>query len=80
MAFNDPSGSAHELDLSRRRSLVALYLRVATTLERSADLAEQHAARVSGKGQDQLAAVELERAGRARAAARGSRDLAQRTR
>jgi hypothetical protein len=56
-----------------------LYLRVAATLERSADLAEQHAARVFRRGHDELAAIELERAGRARAGARRSRDLAQRT-
>jgi len=57
-----------------------LYLRVATTLEQSAGLAEQHAARLSNKGQDQPAGVELERAERARAGARRCRDLATRTR
>lgn len=77
MVLDEPSGS--ELDLSRPRSRAALYTRVAATLERSARLAEQHAARVSGKGQDQLAKVELEHAGRARAAARRCRDLARRT-
>jgi hypothetical protein len=77
MALNEPSGS--ELDLSHPGSVAALHLRVATTLERSAGLAEQHAARVSGMGQDQLARVELERAERARAAAGRSRDLAART-
>ena len=62
MAPNDPSGP--ELDLSRPGSLAALYLRVATTLERSADLAEQHAARLTGNGRDELANVELEGAAR----------------
>jgi hypothetical protein len=75
MALDEPSAS--EFDLSR--ALAALYPRIATALERSAGLAEQHAARVSSKGQDELAAVELERAGRARAAARRSRELAERT-
>jgi hypothetical protein len=76
MELNEPSGS--ELDLSHPASLAALHLRVATTLERSAELAEQHAERFSGEGQDQLARAELEQAERARAAARRSRDLAAR--
>jgi hypothetical protein len=77
MALDEPPGS--ELDLPHRRSLAALYLRVADTLERSAGLAEEHAARVAGRGEEQLARAELERARRARAAARRSRDLAGRT-
>lgn len=79
MARNEPSASDLELDLSRPGSLAALYLRVAATLEQSAALAEQHAARACSKGQDHLAAVELERAERARAAARRGRDLAGQT-
>ena len=77
MACNEPSGS--ELDPSRSESLSDLYARIATALERSAGLAEQHAARVSVKGQGELARVELERGERARAAARRCRDLAART-
>ena len=60
MARSKPSNS--ELDVSRPGALAGLYLRVATALQRSPGLAEQHAARVSGRGQDQLARVELERA------------------
>jgi hypothetical protein len=76
MARNEPS--ARELDVSRRESLAGLYLRVATTLERSAELAEHHAVRLTGEGQEQLAKAELEQAERARAASRRGRDLAAR--
>ena len=76
MARNEPSGS--EFRLSPRGALAALYLRVATTLERSADLAEQHAARLTGMGEDNRARGELERAEQARAAAQRGRDLAAR--
>lgn len=72
--------SGTELVVPRSQSLAALYQRVATTLERSAGLAEQHAARHSSNGQSQLATVELERAERARAAARHGRALASRLR
>jgi hypothetical protein len=51
------------------QDLVALYLRVADTLERSAELAERHAQR-------QPAAVEVQRAKRARIAAERGRALA----
>jgi hypothetical protein len=47
-----------------------LYLRVAATLEQSAQLAEQHAKRHLSNGRPDSAAVELERATRAREAAR----------
>lgn len=67
-----------ELDPSRPGSPAALYWRLANTLERSAVLAEQHAARLSGKHQDQLASTELDHAEQARAAARRCRDLAAR--
>jgi hypothetical protein len=76
MARNKSSGS--DLDVSRRGAMADLYLRVATALERSADLAEQHAARLSATGKDELATAELERAERTRAAARRGRDLATR--
>jgi hypothetical protein len=76
MARNKTSGS--DLDVVRRGALADLYLRVATALERSADLAEQHAARLSATGKGELAAVELDRVERTRAAARRGRDLATR--
>lgn len=76
MARNDSSGA--EFDVSRRGALAALYMRVATTLERSADLAEQHAARLARMGEDKRARGELERAEQARAAAQRGRDLAAR--
>lgn len=59
-------------------ALAALYLRTAATLERSAGLAEQHAARLSGEGRDELAKGELEQAERALAAARRCREHAAR--
>ena len=76
MARNATSGS--DLDASRRGTLAALYLRVATTMERSAELAEKHAARLTAMGRHELASAELERADRARAAVRRGRDLAAR--
>jgi len=75
MARNETSGSDFD---AARRALAALYLRVATTLERSADLSEQHAARLWRTGKDKLATGELERAEQARAAAQRGRDLAAR--
>lgn len=59
-------------------TLAALYLRVADTLEQSAQLAEEHAQRWRDKGEQQWAAVELERAKRARIAADRGRAHAQR--
>jgi len=55
-----------------------LYLRVAETLERSAQLAEQHAERDRSNGWLDWAAVELERGRRAGEAARRGRALAAR--
>lgn len=75
MARNETSGS--DFDVSRR-GLSALYLRVAVTLERSADLAEEHAARLSAMGKAELATAELEQAKRTRVAAQRGRDLAAR--
>ncbi len=69
-ALNDRSG--------QRSKLAALYLRVADTLERSAQLAEEHAERDRRNGRRDSAGVELERAGRAREAARRGRELAWR--
>ena len=57
----------------QRAGLAALYLRVANTLEQSAELAEQHAQRHRDKGKQQAAAIELERAKRARVAAQRGR-------
>ena len=62
----------------QRAGLAALYLRVANTLERSAELAEQHAQRHRDKGKEQAAAIELERCNRARLAAQRGRALALR--
>ena len=76
MTPNEPSGS--DVDVSRTGALAALYLRVAITLERSADLAEQHAARLTAMGQHNRARAELKQAERARAAVRRGRDLAAR--
>ncbi|MGN6871994.1 MAG: hypothetical protein ACTHMY_26685 [Solirubrobacteraceae bacterium] len=76
MARNKTSES--DLEVSRRGALADLYLRVAIALERSAELAEQHAARLSATGKHELAATELERVERTRAAARRGRDLATR--
>jgi phosphate uptake regulator len=75
MAQNETSGS--DLEVSRRET-AALYRRAAITLERSADLAEQHAARLTVTGQPEAARAELERAEQARAAAQRGRDLAAR--
>jgi hypothetical protein len=58
--------------------LPGLYLRVADTLERSADLAELHARRHERNGRDSAVAIELERAKRAREAAHRGRALASR--
>lgn len=76
MARNETSGS--DLDVSRRGELSALYVRVAIALERSADLAEEHAARLAATGKADLARAELEQAERTRAAAQRGRDLAAR--
>jgi hypothetical protein len=76
MARNQTSGP--DVDVSGREALAALYLRVAAALERSADLAEQHAARLAATGKDELVRAELEQADRTRAAARRGRDLAAR--
>ncbi len=57
--------------------VVALYLRVAGTLERSAELAEDHARRCRDRGQQPSADLERERAKRARMAAQRGRALAQ---
>jgi hypothetical protein len=58
--------------------LAALYLRVADTLERSAQLAEAHGSREQSNGRQVQASVELDRAARARAAACRGRDFASR--
>jgi hypothetical protein len=58
--------------------LAALYLRVADTLERSAELAEEHATRERKKGRRDSEGVKLDRARRAREAARRGRALASR--
>lgn len=76
MAWNTTSGA--DLDVSRRGAQAELYVRVAIALERSAELAEQHAARLSAMGKHELAAAELERVERTRAAAQRGRDLATR--
>ena len=60
--------------------MAGLYLGVADTLEQSARLAEQHAERERSNGRPDPAAVELERARRAREAAQRGRALAARTR
>ena len=61
-----------------RSKVAGLYVRVAETLERSAQLADQHAERDRSNGRPDSAAVELERARRAREAARRGRALAAR--
>jgi len=61
---------------SLRSQLASLYLRVAETLDESADLADQHAERCRGAGRAQLMEVELENARRARAAAQRGRAAA----
>jgi len=60
--------------------LAGLYLGVADTLEQSARLAEQHAERERSNDRPDSAAVELERARRAREAAQRGRALAARMR
>jgi ElaB/YqjD/DUF883 family membrane-anchored ribosome-binding protein len=59
-----------------RLRLASLYLRVAETLEESADLADRHAQRCRGDGRAQLMEVEMENARKARAAAQRSRAVA----
>ncbi len=77
MSFEVQVGSGeHGVTSPQTPSWVALYLRVAKTLERSAELAEQHAERCRSNGQRQSAAIELERAQRARAAAQRGRAVA----
>jgi hypothetical protein len=66
-----PSGASN--DRSGRSQLAALYIRVAETLERSAQLAEEHAERERRNGRWDSAGIELERARRAREAARRGR-------
>jgi hypothetical protein len=61
-----------------RAEFAALYRRVTDTLDRSADLAEQHAERERRHGHHQLERVELDRAKRARGAARDGRALSSR--
>jgi hypothetical protein len=58
--------------------LAALYERLAATLDRSAQLAEEHAERERTKGRSD--AVEIADAERAREAGRRARDLASRFR
>jgi len=65
-------------DRGERLELAALYSRVADTLERSAQLADEHAERERNSGRGASAEVELERARRARAAACRGRELASR--
>ena len=73
----DPSGSSSN-GRRRRAERAALYRRVADTLERSADIAERHAERERRQGQHRSVRVELDRAKRAREAARGGRALSSR--
>jgi hypothetical protein len=58
--------------------LAALYLRVADTFERSAQLAEEHAKRERNNGRPESERVELDHARRAREAARRGLALALR--
>jgi hypothetical protein len=62
----------------RRSELAGLCLRVAETLERSAELAERHAEHERRKGCLASAGVEVKRAERAREGARRGRALAAR--
>ncbi len=62
---------------TERSDLAALYLRVADTLERSAQLAEEHAER---EHDERSVAAELAVAKRAREAAKRARELASRLR
>jgi len=80
MSFESSRGSQSTRSYSDKGApdLVALYLRVADTLERSAELAEDHAQRYREKGEQQTADLELERAKRARLAAQRGRALALR--
>jgi hypothetical protein len=59
-----------------RSDLGGLYLRVANTLDQSAQLAEHHAQRERNNGRLHSADLELECAERARAAAQRGRALA----
>jgi hypothetical protein len=61
-----------------RSELAGLYARVAETLERSAQLAEQHAQHERSKRRLASAAIEVDRAERAREGARRGRALAAR--
>lgn len=61
-----------------RSELAGLYLRVAETLERSAQLAERHAQHERSNGRLASAAIEMERAERAREGARRGRGRASR--
>lgn len=56
--------------------MAALYLRLADTLERSAQLSEEHAGRERCNGRRDSERVELDRARRARENARRGRALA----
>ena len=69
------TGSSQE---SRRSRIVALYRQVAETLERTAELAEQHATYEQHHRRHRSADIELERAKRARAYADRGRELASR--
>ena len=69
------TGAQRPLASTQRAALATLYLRVANTLERSAELAEQHAQRHRDKGNQHAAGIELERAKRARLAAQRARAL-----
>lgn len=75
-----PLAGAHvsEFEIPSAEALSVLYLRVADTLERSAALAEDHAARLVRTGRKPLAELELERAERARQAATRGRAFASR--
>lgn len=71
-----PGPRSTESDLPSPGSLSALYLRVADALERAAALAEHQAERLRSSGDSHLAGIELQRAERARQAAKRGRALA----
>lgn len=73
----DPSRSSSSGPRGRAQ-VAPLYRRVADALERSADLAGQHAERERRRGQHQWVRVELDRAKRAREVARRGRTLSSR--
>jgi hypothetical protein len=73
------SGSQGPRAAPWQAALDTLYLQLADTLERTAELAEQHAQRQRETGKPQTVAIELERAERARMAARRARALARRS-